>query len=44
MVRAFSYAYQMQVKDIIFKDYIEINDNQENVLKVIKQLSYLIRK
>ena len=44
MVRAFSYAYQMQVKDINFKDYIEINDNQENVLKIIKQLSYLIRK
>ena len=33
MIRAFSYVYQKQVQDINFKEYIEINDNQKNVLK-----------
>ena len=44
MVRNFSYAYLKQARDIFFKKFIGINDNQENILKVIKAIKLLDEK
>ena len=43
IIGIFSYAYFLSLR-YLFKDYIEINDNQENILKVIKTTKLLDEK